>query len=220
MTVEVNGKLLLIKGTEGTPAKVKLNNKEASLDNSISCGDEIHFEPSIPGDKPSVLLKDCLPADLEKTIYLNGQKRYIKPIITINGQRKGLYSRLGDKAIVYYKNIDTVAKLLQYLGIEYTDEEIFINEQAAIPKSLIKDQDTIIIGKNKKNLSSIQVIVNGKIIKLHGKKSYLLLDIFDAIDFEAVPPKDKKRLILRLNEKDASYTSILENKDKVEILWD
>jgi len=47
----------------------------------------------------------------------------------------------------------------------------------------------------------------------------MLLDIFKKINFPTTPPLDKKKLVLKVNNEDAAYTSYINDGDKVEIYW-
>ncbi|MBO4903024.1 MAG: rod shape-determining protein [Lachnospiraceae bacterium] len=64
----------------------------------------------------------------------------------------------------------------------------------------------------------IDVMVNGSIVHLTGKDSYIFVDVFDYIDFDLSKPQGKSVETL-LNGKNAQYTEQLKVGDKLEIRW-
>lgn len=64
----------------------------------------------------------------------------------------------------------------------------------------------------------IAVMVNDKPVILSGKKSYVFVDVFDAIDFDLSKPQGKG-IVTKLNGRDAQYMEELHQGDKLEIYW-
>ncbi len=65
----------------------------------------------------------------------------------------------------------------------------------------------------------IQVIVNGDPIILAGKKSYIFVDVFDAIGFNLNESKGRS-VVMRLNGEEPMYTAPLHTGDAIEIYWE
>ena len=66
---------------------------------------------------------------------------------------------------------------------------------------------------------SIQVLVNGRSIRLSGKSSYVFVDVFDYIDFDLQSVKGTK-LITDLNGHKAEYMEPIANGDQIVIRWE
>ena len=236
ITFELNNKIMILKGQKGTDPQIKINGKSASLDDLVQNGDNIFFEPAQPGENARGIIKDILPDNLEKTLFINGQKRYLKPIVYQNGIKVKLNAPLMDKAIISVNTMDTIKDVFQYLEIEQeTVQQISVNSKDASLETEVHNNDEITIVyksesdsyENKEingQLSTtdrIQITVNAEHVFLDKTKSPLmLLDIFKAIDFSPTPPIDKNKLVLKINNENATYTSYIKNGDKVEIFWD
>ncbi|ONI40185.1 hypothetical protein AN639_10285 [Candidatus Epulonipiscium fishelsonii] len=72
------------------------------------------------------------------------------------------------------------------------------------------------IGNNSLNLIAVQV--NGKIINIPAKKDLIFVNVFDYIDFNLQKPQGAIKLVL--NGRQANYTDVLKNGDKIEIYWE
>ncbi|EHI98900.1 cell division protein FtsA [Clostridium sp. DL-VIII] len=75
-----------------------------------------------------------------------------------------------------------------------------------------KNQEVI-----KEEFSSITVNINGENKTLNGKSQYVIVDIFDYIDFDLTVPKGIINLIL--NGENAQYTAIIKDSDMIEVFW-
>lgn len=65
---------------------------------------------------------------------------------------------------------------------------------------------------------TIIVIVNNEPIKLSGKDSYIFVDIFDFISFD-LKAGGGKAIVTQINGRDAQFTEILHEGDKIEVYW-
>ncbi|OOM07312.1 cell division protein FtsA [Clostridium saccharobutylicum] len=65
--------------------------------------------------------------------------------------------------------------------------------------------------------ASITVDINGKSYVLSGKSQYVIVDVFNYIDFDLTIPKGIINLIL--NGEKASYTANIKDGDKIEVFW-
>lgn len=236
ITIELNNKIMILKGKKGTEPQIKINGKQANLDDLVENGDSIIFTPAQPGENARGTVRDILPDNLEKTLFINGQKRYLKPIVYQNGIKVKLNTPLIDKDVIYVRTIDTIKDVFDYLEIEQEKvQHIYVNSQDASLETQIQNNDEITIiyaneidnRSNQKinnklsNKNKIQITVNGEQVFLDkGNSPLMLVDIFKAIDFSPTPPINKNKLILRVNKENAAYTSYIENGDEVEIFWE
>ncbi|OON94209.1 MAG: hypothetical protein ATN31_04120 [Candidatus Epulonipiscioides saccharophilum] len=88
--------------------------------------------------------------------------------------------------------------------LSYTQTKTFTN-----PRSFLNADGKI--GK------TIDVRVNGKLIKMRGMDEYMFVNVFDYIDFDLNAKRGN--IELRLNGGDVSFTQILKNGDNIEIFW-
>lgn len=68
------------------------------------------------------------------------------------------------------------------------------------------------------NNRKIIVIINQKPVVMRGKKTYTFVDIFDYINFDTSKMRGAGIATL-VNGKDAQYTQVLHNGDKIEVYW-
>ena len=84
-----------------------------------------------------------------------------------------------------------------------TDEDAEQPEEENVPKPVIHD---------------VHVVVNGSPITLHGKASYVYVDVFDYIDFDLKHPKGSGIETL-LNGQSAEYLKEIFDGDVIDIRW-
>lgn len=65
---------------------------------------------------------------------------------------------------------------------------------------------------------SIQVTVNGELIRLEGKTDYIFVDVFDYIDFDLSVPQGSG-IATKLNGNDAQYMEPIHSGDEIKIYW-
>lgn len=66
--------------------------------------------------------------------------------------------------------------------------------------------------------NSIYVTVNGDMVHLTGKLSYVFVDVFERIDFDLSKPQGSG-IVTRLNGRDAQYMEEIRSGDTIEIYW-
>lgn len=62
------------------------------------------------------------------------------------------------------------------------------------------------------------VYVNDERIVMHGKPEYVFIDVFDYVDFDLSDSRGRA-IVTTVNDKDAIYTQVLEEGDKIVIRW-
>lgn len=65
----------------------------------------------------------------------------------------------------------------------------------------------------------VQVIVNKRPVVLTGKKSYVFVDVFDAISFD-LNAGNGRSIVTKLNGETTAYTAPLQDGDVIEIYWE
>ena len=98
----------------------------------------------------------------------------------------------------------------------FDNKNDFVLENAdGIEKSEIALEDKS--GIIKEEFLSITVTVNGQNITLMGKNQYIIVDIFDYIDFDLTIAKGIINLTLNGNK--TSYTAKINGGDVIEVFW-
>jgi cell division protein FtsA len=129
LTVKVNDKLRIIKGTMGESARVMLNGKPASsLACKINSGDVIEFSEARDGEDARALIADLLEIKPVELIF-NQEPLRIIPRITMNDEEVGLDTPVVDRAVI--RNLQLSLKdILTYKGIDLntlTERQILVN---------------------------------------------------------------------------------------------
>lgn len=66
--------------------------------------------------------------------------------------------------------------------------------------------------------SAIVVIVNGRLVQLDKKESYVFVDVFDYIDFDLSQSRGRG-IVTKVNGVDAQFTQNLRDGDRIDIYW-
>jgi len=86
LTVKLNGELKIIKGSFGTPAKIRLNDKSvASLSEKINHGDKIEFEQAQDGQDARATVAQLVKLD-PVSVKFNGQLRQYFSEVLMDGR--------------------------------------------------------------------------------------------------------------------------------------
>ena len=162
----------------------------------------------------------------EKLITVNGEKRsYYYNIILNDETCTDISQSLKNGDIISYDVLDNTDKLREYLNIS-NEKIIIVNGDIAKYNLPIMDGDTVEIEEKKKdeNLqeknydSSVQIICNGKLLKINSKKEDIIfVDIFDHIDFDR--SRTHGSLTMTINGKDAGFTDVLKDNDNIQVYW-
>lgn len=208
----LNGEEKVVRGTEGQPAIIYINDEIGNLKTPLQNRDKVRVIKGSKGEKIIPYLYDCIPE--RKMINFNNEEFNLIQEIRINNDKVLHNSTLveGDRIDVY--EIKRIGDLLKTLGLNIPIENILINGEKAEEDRLLKENDVIITNQNK----IINLIINGEEKKIgYSKKEFLFVDIFDHIDFDLTKPKGN--LILRINGKEAEYMAPLKEMDEIEIYW-
>ena len=65
----------------------------------------------------------------------------------------------------------------------------------------------------------VKVMINGDLVTLHGKDSYVFVDIFDFIDFDLKDARGRK-IMTKVNGHNADYIETLRDGDEIEVYWE
>ncbi len=105
--------------------------------------------------------------------------------------------------------------MAEEVNAEQTEASVNQTEASANQTEANTDQ----MEAEKKELDvSILVTVNGRPIRLEGKKEYVFVDVFQYIDFDLSTPQGKG-IVTNLNGRTAQYMEKINSGDVIEIYW-
>lgn len=126
-----------------------------------------------------------------------------------------------------YENFNVIWTLEKLNLSDVTDTD-FENEEIEFSKYLTKTtetEDNSISIENEENSTGnetekyMTVFVNGEEIHLKGKDEYILVDVFDYIDFNLSKPEGRS-VATKVNGQNALFAQTLNPLDKLEIYWE
>ncbi|OIQ09291.1 cell division protein FtsA [Moorella thermoacetica] len=217
--VEVNGRLTFLRGQPGEPGKILVNDAPATLETVLKAGDSIIVTPGRDGADARGTVGDLVPELAPKTITFNGRRITLEPEITMNGNRVDYRTPVQDQARITYNPLDTVARVLEYLG-EPLDGPVLLNGQQVRPEAPIKDGDNLVTGAGAAG-RNINITINGRPATLRVQGGDVLFaDVFNYLDFPSSPPPGRKTLVMEVNGRPAEFTTPLAEGDAVTLRWD
>ncbi|MBE6071129.1 MAG: cell division protein FtsA [Clostridium butyricum] len=209
-----------------------VNGEEKNLDYIIKNSDDVKvFLPSTLKDFKKYVIKEEVELYKEDDVLLTeeyefteGEKIFKKTI-----EDNDVYSEDSEETLELEKNeaISEIEDLKENNANNIT--EISIDEETYTNDMVKKNELTIT--DNKKNLGDnleelknrisenrgITVIVNNEEVKIREKSQYLIVDIFDYIDFDLTKPKGS--INITLNGDSTPYTASIKDGDIIEVFW-
>ncbi|MHB1418637.1 MAG: cell division FtsA domain-containing protein [Bacillota bacterium] len=117
-SLEVNGKIVLLRGGPGTPAIITVNGRQANLDTCLQSGDRLEVQPPQDGQPAGGTIADILPPLSEKLITFNGTPVKMETRVLLNEQPVELSHALEDNARIKVYRCETIEDMLITLGKE------------------------------------------------------------------------------------------------------
>ncbi|MFH1460337.1 MAG: cell division FtsA domain-containing protein [Candidatus Omnitrophota bacterium] len=180
LCVNVNGKLKVIKGKMGKPAKIELNNQAVDLTTKIKNKDRITFLDACDGEDAQGKVKDVVDAS-SIIILVNGVEVKVEPQILMNGLPVELDTQLFDRADIKYNNFVQVKEVLAIAGIDTSNLEereivISVNNE---PKVLSQSNFALFVNGQKSSLNTN--LVNADVVDFKSDKPvfYRVKDVVD-----------------------------------------
>ncbi|NOW85053.1 cell division protein FtsA [Clostridium beijerinckii] len=180
-----------------------VNEKIESLDYTIKNGDEIRvFLPCKVNEFKKYILK-------EEVILLKGGEYLEDNYEILEGDHiviKAMDSHIGHEEAAKVNDREDYVDVIESENIEGCNED---------SENINSDKIEIAIGREE--FRNITVNINGENIVLKGKVQYLIVDIFEYIDFDLTVPKGI--INLNLNGEKAPYTANIKDGDIIEVFW-
>ncbi len=101
---------------------------------------------------------------------------------------------------------------------EDIEEEETVEEEEDIEEEEVIEEEKAVKEAEAGVSMSMIVTVNGKPVKLSGKKSYVFVDVFEYIDFDLSKPQGMG-IATKLNGREAQYMESIRSGDVIEIYW-
>lgn len=138
----VNGEERTVKGQSGEVAFVRKNRKEVSLNDTVIENDKIEIRPSTKGEDGQITLEQIPECKEEISVSLFGQEIQFPKLVEVNGEEKAsTYSLLNGDHVETF-DYCSVARLLEYAGIDDTTD-VLLNGREAGKAAKIKTGDVI-----------------------------------------------------------------------------
>lgn len=118
-----------------------------------------------------------------------------------------------------YEEDNSVATADSYASLPDANETKSEANNNSASTSENSNENTATTEEETKVVRSMQVTVNGEMITLEGKESYVFVDIFEHIAFDLSRPKGKG-IVTKINGRNAQYMEELNTGDTIEVYWD
>lgn len=227
LTFYFNGNPKTIKGQIGEPSKILVNNEPSSLNDRVTMNDYIVIVPAKKGKDAELSTHQLLQQIEPLHIQINGKGYTYKPKLLLNGKSVTMNYDLHKNDKVEAVNL-MIKEIFNIFDIQYNGQLIQINNKPADLETIVQDQDILLFEKSLvknlqtidntiKDTNSIQVIVNGQIIQMDTKTTYVLVDVFDKISFDLTQPNGV--VVCEINGEEVPYMSPIQNGDSLNIYW-
>lgn len=169
--ITINGEVVKLSGTFGSPPNLLKNGKVCSLDDPVENGDLITVEKGEDGKDAILTLNDLLQ-DYKKIVSINGKQYELIPDVTVNGQKATKDVQIHDRDEIILIEMNTIDKILNQLNIPIQTFTIEINnERKTIPQFTTKVQ------KNGKEVSLNGQVTNGDWIEISNPNPPTVADL-------------------------------------------
>lgn len=138
---KLNGERMRIKGGNSTPARIMLNETEATLNDRINDGDRLQIEKGIQGKDGTAMLSEYVKETCE--ISLDG-KRMTLPITLVNGDYVPLDYQIkeGNDVQIIFPN--HLGQLFEILKMDSAHLNVMVNYNLTASDYKIQDKDCIL----------------------------------------------------------------------------
>ncbi len=224
----IQGDEIVIKGSKGYPGEIFLNNKKASLEESIKEGDKITVKFPTQPKSITLNIKEVIK-HYKRQLMINGRSVELLKKIYVNNIEvtEGYILENGDDIQLEY--ITYLQELL--LGENLNDYQILIDGKPEEGNPIILGASVIeytpkgeginlhnVIQTPKRKImdNTIYVKANEQVVVIEKEKP-VLVDVFDKISFDITKPKGT--LIIKKNGLDSGFSDPVKDGDEIKIYW-
>lgn len=222
LRVTINGKKRLFFGEVGENAIININDSLVTLESEIRKGDKITIDYAKNGNDAKVSLKDIVSEVNIMKVEIEGEFFEIKPTFSVNGEIKeyDYYLKNGDDINEIFPN--KVSDFKKYIlmddnisiyknGVLLSGDE-YLQDGEKLTKEVNKEELEKLIEEYRKE---IKVKFNGEDVVLGKQDNYMVIDIFNYIDYDVKNIKGDMKLYLNGNI--AIFTDELKYGDEIEL---
>lgn len=127
----VNGKARLQRGTAGEAAVIRVNGKETNMNASIEQNDKIEVTESTIGKDGSITVGQLEEFKSVVNFVVNGKNVSCPKFAYVNGSLQSEYYEIQENDTVLMENFYTVQQLFEFLDIDITELEVYVNNVPA-----------------------------------------------------------------------------------------
>lgn len=238
----VNGQSRIQRGEPGEAAMIFVNGYEADIHTGIHANDVIEVRESTAGEAASLEIDQLPEYQSTLRVKINDTMVELPRFVQVNGSLQSGYYKIQDGDDIEILNYYTVEQIAAFVDFNMKEStQCYVNNRLADGQTQVYENFTVEWKKesipeetapaeeeavplpeeavrSETETQTITVFANGVPAVLSGKKSYVFVDIFDAIDFDLSKPQGTG-IVTKLNGRDAQYMEELHQGDKIEIYW-
>ena len=242
----VNGSRRIVRGEPGDAAEITLNGEPADVHTEIHGKDVIVVKPSTAGEKARLMLSELPEMKSTLKIIVMGAMVTVPAALHVNGVLESPDYEIKENDDVTVCEYYLLGDLLKYLDISVksgtivmvnneeatNDTKVYSNFSVAFKEPVSQEQgpqeSSKATEKDSANAEnpvvptqephSIFVTVNGKVMELKGKPSYVFVDVFEVLDFDLTAGNGREIITLH-NKAKAEYMDALHDGDILDIYW-
>lgn len=142
VTFALDGKKITLRGGHPTPSAITVNGEPASLNTTVSKGDEVTISPAVKGADAVAHLSDYYDFTIVRscTVTLFGEKCRAGKYILINGREVTTDRRIRDGDTVELVECETLGKFLDFQGVR---EPVLLNGRPGSREAILQSADVI-----------------------------------------------------------------------------
>lgn len=145
----LNGVSKVVRGGIPTPASIMLNDKPASLSDTVSPGAKIEFVPAQDGLDASISVKQAVGNDPCFYVTVNGKSMLVGNVTKINGKAEPNDVQIQPHDNVENHKIVTIEELFDMIDDELVESDYLVNNIKRTSDYELQDNDVIQIFKKK-----------------------------------------------------------------------
>lgn len=220
LTITVNGSLRMVPGSSGTPARIRLNGVDATLETPVRHGDRLEVEPGRRGAPGAATVAEVAPEALAcLQVAVCGDVHVLAPRVLVNGRPAAPEQPLQDNDRVEVLPVRTLRDVMQRLGLPEAPANpvhVTVNgEVHSFPPAPVR------LCRNGRPASPEDPVEDGDQITFEPESGGpIFADLLAILPLVQVPPTDKSRLVMRLNGANADFTTPLRDGDVAEVAWE
>lgn len=150
----VNGKLHMVRGELGEPAKILLNGHDVGLNTAIQAGDKIEITESVAGKDAATTIGSLLEFGSTITAIVNDKKVELPKFAEVNGKLQSEFYEIQENDDIKMLNFYTVSQICEFMDIVLKkDMNIYVNNKIADENAKVFDNFSVIVSMEELNLS-------------------------------------------------------------------